>query len=51
MVIVVVVNLLLLPRLGAGAAILSLLAAEILAALAMGMSIRRISRANVDQVE
>ena len=51
LVIVVVVNLLLLPRLGAGAAILSLLAAEILAALAMGMSIRRISRANVDQVE
>lgn len=51
LVIVVVLNLLLLPRLGAEAAVLSLLAAEVLAALAMGMSIRLSSRANVGQVE
>ena len=51
LVIVVVLNLLLLPRLGPEAAALSLLAAEILAALAMGIAIRRVHRARVDQVE
>ena len=51
LVIVVVLNVLLLPRLGAEAAVLSLLVAEILAALAMGIAIRRVHRARVDQVE
>ena len=51
LVILLVMNLLLLPRLGAGAAVLSLLTAEVLAALAMGISIGRISRTNMEQAD
>lgn len=49
--IVVALNLLLLPRVGPGAAVLALLATEVLAIVAMAVPVRRSSRAGAHQVE